>query len=337
LRYLITGGAGFLGSHLTDALTTRGDSVLILDDLSTGRLENVEDVIDSEHVEFVEGSALDADLVDDCMQSVDACFHLASVVGVQLVVQRGLDSLLKNVRSSDIVMTAAARHKRRLLFTSTSEIYGKNNGGSLTEESDRMLGSPLKSRWSYSTTKAFGEALAHSYYREQGAEMIIVRLFNTIGPRQTGAYGMVLPRFVRQALSGEVVTVYGNGTQSRCFTHVLDTVHGILMVSDSDRAVGDVFNIGSTGEVPIIELARKVIEKVDGGSTIRLVPYGEAYEDGFEELGRRQPDTTRVERLTGWRPSRTLDDAIEDVIAYEQTRGAERPSKTGSGSLRLAG
>ena len=332
MRYLITGGAGFIGSHLTDALTTRGDSVLILDDLSTGRLENLEDVIDSEHVEFIEGSAGDEELVDRCMRDVDACFHLASVVGVQLVVQNGLESLLNNVRTSDVVISSAARHGCRLVFTSTSEIYGKNNGGALDEESDRMLGSPLKSRWSYSTTKAFGEALAHSYHRERGAETIIVRLFNAVGPRQTGQYGMVLPRFVRQALAGEDVTVFGNGTQSRCFTHVLDTVHGILLLADSKRAVGQAFNIGSNTEVPIIELARKVIERVGCDSTIRLVPYEQAYEDGFEELGRRQPDTSRVERMTGWRPSRTLDDAIEDVIAYERTRGGSP-----AGSLRLAG
>lgn len=317
MRHLITGGAGFVGSHLVDALTTRGDSVLILDDLSTGRLENIEHILDSELVEFVEGSVLDQDLVDDCMRSVDKCLHLASAVGVQLVVSRPLDSLQRNIRGNDIVISSAAHHDRPLLFASTSEIYGKNSSGALSEDSDRILGSPYKLRWSYATAKAFGEALAYSYAREHGSRMTVVRLFNTVGPRQTGAYGMVLPRFVRQALAGEDLTVYGNGTQSRCFAHVLDVVHGILLVLDSDGAVGRVFNIGSPVETPVIALAGKVIERTGSDSKIRLVPYEEAYDEGFEELGRRQPDTSALEALTGWKPTRTVDEAIDDAVAHE--------------------
>src|SRR6266550_1905151 len=285
MRYLVTGGAGFIGSHLVDALTARNDSVLIVDDLSTGRLENVEHLLDSELVEFVEGSVVDARLVDECMRSVDACMHLASAVGVQLVVSRPLDSLLKNIRGGDVVISAAARHDRKLLFTSTSEVYGKNSAGALSEDSDRILGSPFKSRWSYATAKAFGEALASSYARERGSSMVVVRLFNTVGPRQTGAYGMVLPRLVSQALANEDLTVYGNGTQSRCFCHVLDAVRALVLLADSDDANGRVFNVGSSTEVPIVELARRVIEHVRADSSIRFIPYEEAYDDGFEELG----------------------------------------------------
>jgi UDP-glucose 4-epimerase len=331
MRHLITGGAGFVGSHLVDALTRRGDTVLILDDLSTGRLVNIEHIRDSELVEFVEGSVLDEDLVDDCMRSVDTCLHLASAVGVQLVVSRPLDSLQRNVRGNDIVISAAARHDRALLFASTSEVYGKNSTGALSEDSDRILGSPSKLRWSYSTAKAFGEALAYSYAREQNSRMTVVRLFNTVGPRQTGAYGMVLPRFVRQALAGDDLTVYGNGTQSRCFAHVLDVVHGMLLVLDSEEAVGRVFNIGSPVETAVIALAGKVIQRSGSNSKIRLVPYEEAYDEGFEELGRRKPDTSALESLTGWKPIRTIDEAIDDVVAFE--RGSV-PEPRG---LRVAG
>lgn len=321
MRHLITGGAGFIGSHLADALVARGDEVLILDDLSTGRRENIDHVVQSDVVSFVEGSTTDKDLVNDCMESVDFCFHLASAVGVQLIVERPLDSLLSNVRGSDIVMSAAARNRRPLLFTSTSEVYGKNSDGALHEDSDRLLGSPFKSRWAYATTKAFGEALAHSYHREHGIPVVVVRLFNTVGPRQTGAYGMVLPRLVRQALRGEDVTVYGNGTQTRCFVHVLDVIQGLVMLAETDKGFGGVYNIGSSTELPIIELARRIIERVGSSSKVTLVPYDEAYEHGFEELGRRIPDTTKMRELTAWVPSRTVDDAIDDVIAYEDARG----------------
>jgi UDP-glucose 4-epimerase len=230
-----------------------------------------------------------------------------------------LDSLLRNLRGNDIVISAAARHRTRLLFTSTSEIYGKNNSRALSESSDRVLGSPFKSRWAYSTTKACGEILAHSYYREQGCPMTVVRLFNTAGPRQSPAYGMVLPRFVRQALDGADLTVYGDGTQTRCFIHVHDTVRAILMIFDSDLGIGGVYNVGAPNEVAIIDLARLVIERVDSGSRIRMVPYEEAYEDGFEELGRRVPDTTALRQLTGWEPTRNLSDIVDDLVAYERS------------------
>ena len=335
MKIFITGGAGFIGSHVTDALVKRGDDVVVLDDLSTGRTENLSEAAGPGTVTFVQGSVLDEDIVLDCMRTCDLCLHLASAVGVKLIVDRPVDTLLRNIRGNDTVISAAAAVKRRLLFTSTSEVYGKNNGSSLDEDSDRVLGSPFKSRWSYSTAKAFGEALANGYHQELGAENIVVRLFNTVGPRQTGRYGMVVPRFVRQALAGEDVTVYGDGEQSRCFAHVSDTVRALLMLIESDRAVGQVFNIGSSAEISIYELARRVVHRTNSPSGIRLVPYEEAYEPGFEELGRRVPDTAALRAITGWTPELTIDDAIDDVIAHE-TRLPAGGAPTEAG-VRVAG
>jgi UDP-glucose 4-epimerase len=333
MRYLVTGGAGFIGSHLVDAIVARGDSVLVLDDLSTGSLANLDRARDSGQVDFVEGSVLDEALVKRLLQSVDACVHLASAVGVQLVVSRPLDSLLRNIRGNDIVISAAARRRRPLLFTSTSEVYGKNSDGALSEESERVLGPPQRLRWSYATAKAFGEALACSYAREEAADMSVVRLFNTVGPRQTGAYGMVLPRFVRQALMEDELTVYGDGKQSRCFGHVYDIVRGILLVLDHGQVAGRVFNIGCSNEISILDLAHKVIERTGSSSNVRFVPYDEAYGDGFEELGRRRPDTAALEALTDWKPTRTVDQAIDDMIAYEQAAASVPQNERVDGTL----
>jgi UDP-glucose 4-epimerase len=326
LKYLVTGGAGFLGSHLVDALAARGDDVVVLDDLSTGRLENIQHLIDSGGVEFVEGSVLDQALVDDCVRATDRCYHLASAVGVKLVVARPLDSLLANVNGTQNVMIAAARHGRWMLYTSTSEVYGKQNGGPVHEDADRILGSPFKSRWSYAIAKSFGEALAHTLHREQGAPLVVARLFNVVGPRQSGRYGMVLPRFVRQALASEDLTVFGNGTQSRCFLHVQDAVRALLLLGEHEKAIGDVWNVGSQTEVEIIALAGRVIDAVGSKSAVRLVSYDDAYGPGFEELGRRRPDTAALEQITGWKPIRTLAEAIDDVVAYERSMaGAPDP------------
>jgi len=329
MNNLITGGAGFIGSHLADALVSRGDRVVILDDLSTGRRENIHHLLDTGQAVFIEGSVLDADLVDELVERTDACFHLASAVGVKLVVENPLESLMRNVRGANVVTYSAARYGRRLLFTSTSEVYGKNSNGPLSENSDALMGSPAKSRWGYANAKAFGEMLAFGYARERGAEMVVARLFNSVGPRQLGSYGMVLPRFVEQALAGENLTVYGDGTQSRCFTHVYDTVDAILGLADSDQALGRVFNVGASTEITIRELAERVIERTESPSGISLVPYEEAYREGFEELGRRRPDTAAIERLLDWRSQRTIDDAIDDLVAYTRPTEAKEREAVG--------
>jgi UDP-glucose 4-epimerase len=319
-RHLITGGAGFIGSHLADALLARGDAVVLLDNFSTGRRANIEHLLGLPNVTLVEGSTLDPELLDALLADVDDCLHLASAVGVQLIVRSPLSSLLGNVRGADNVFAAAVKHGKRLLFTSTSEVYGKNSIGPLPEEADSVLGSAFKSRWAYAIAKGFGEALAHGYYRDCEADIVVARLFNTVGPRQTGAYGMVLPRFVRQALADEDLTVYGNGTQTRCFTHVADTVQALIALLDRADVGGRVFNIGTETALPVIELAARVILATESDSRIRLVPYDDAYGEGFEELGNRKPDTSAIRELTGWAPSRSIDDAIADVVRFEQGR-----------------
>jgi UDP-glucose 4-epimerase len=320
VRHLVTGGGGFIGSHLVDALVVRGDEVLVLDDFSTGRTENIEHLIEASGFELVTGSILDGDLVNDRVESVDCVFHLASAVGVQLIVRDPLRSLVTNMRGNDVVISAAARHRKLLLFTSTSEVYGKNGAGLLSEGSDRVLGSPFKSRWGYATSKALAEALARAYYTEHGAAMIVVRLFNTVEPRQSGAYGMVLPRFVGQALRDQDLTVHGDGTQTRCFVHVADTVRALVQLLDKEAALGNVYNVGSSEPVAVVDLARQVIEETGSQSRVTLVPYEQAYERGFEELGHRVPDTTALRDLTGWIPTRGLDETIADVVADERNR-----------------
>ncbi len=321
-RYLVTGGAGFIGSHLVEALLDRSapDQVVILDDLSTGRLEHIGHLLAEEGVHCVEGSVTDAALVDELMADADICIHLASAVGVQMIVNEPLDTLMRSVRGSNVVMHAAARHDARVLFSSTSEVYGKHTNGALTEQDDLIFGSPSKGRWTYAIAKTFGEALIAGYHGRRGVDATVVRLFNTVGPRQTGQYGMVLPRFVRQALKGEDLTVYGGGAQTRCFTHVRDTVSALMLLAENEGAPGRTFNIGSSTPIAVIELARRVIERAESDSGIMLVPYEEAYGEGFEELGSRRPDTTALRNLTGWQTHRSVEDAIDDVIEYERTR-----------------
>ena len=318
LRYLITGGAGFIGSHLSDRLTADGHEVVVLDDLSTGRIDNIEHLLRSGRIEFVEGSVTEEDLVLGVLESVDACVHLASIVGVSLVVDNPVDTLLSNVRGSDVLLSAAAGLGKPVLYASTSEVYGKHSNGALTEDADRILGPIQKCRWNYATSKSFGEALALGYSQELGSKNIVVRLFNTVGPRQTGMYGMVLPRFVRQAVTGQPLTVFGDGTQTRCFAHVFDTVDALVRLLDCEDAAGRVFNIGNPSEISIMGLARRVIARSGSNSEIHFVPYSEAYDEGFEELGRRKPDTGLLRKLTEWAPDRSVDDAIDDVILYER-------------------
>ncbi len=323
MKYLITGGAGFVGSHLTDALVARGDEVLVLDDLSTGRIENLDQSLQSDAVQFVEGSIMDAELVDRCAAATDVCLHLAAAVGVELILERPLESLLCNVRGSDNVISAMVKRGGKILVASSSEVYGKNNVGPLAETSDRIVGPPSTARWSYSMAKAFSEVLAHSYRYENQTDTVIFRLFNTVGPRQTGSYGMVMPRLVRQALAGETLTVFGDGTQTRCFTHVDDVVDAILGLCDSDAAVGHTFNIGSPHEISIGELAAKVIERTGSDSDVSFIPYEQAYGEGFEEIGRRHPDLALIDSVIGWAPTHGIDEMIDDVIAHHAAAPVE--------------
>lgn len=314
MRYLVTGGAGFVGSHLVDALLDRGDRVLALDDLSTGTDANLHARADDPNLELVRGSTLDEALVAECVDACDAVFHLASAVGVQLIVNEPVATLTRNVRSIDIVLSTAARLRRRLLFTSTSEIYGKNSAV-LDEGADRILGSPFRARWAYSTAKAFGEALAHGLHTQAGSEMVVARLFNTVGPRQSGRHGMVIPRFVADAGKGDPVTVYGDGRQTRCFCHVADTVRGLVGLMDEERATGQVFNVGSDRSISILDLALMVIDRLNSKSQINVVPYSMIFGPDFEELGRRIPDCSAIADLLGWTPVRSLESVIDEVHA----------------------
>ena len=314
MRVLITGGAGFIGSHLADRLLDRGDEIIILDDLSTGRLENIAHLTGRADTEFVLGSILNVDLVDHVVSRVDAVYHLAAAVGVELIVEKPLESLLTNIRGTETVFEKAHKYGKRILVTSTSEIYGKNTSDRLAEDEDRILGSPLKSRWSYSEAKAIDEILAYTYWREKGLESVIVRLFNTVGPRQTGSYGMVVPRFVHQALRNEPLTIYGDGNQTRCFCAVTEVVDGIIALSEHPEAFGKVFNLGSTEEVSIRHLADLIVTITGSSSPVEFVSYDIAYEEGFEDMQRRVPAISRANELVGFAPSVGLDDIIRSVI-----------------------
>jgi UDP-glucose 4-epimerase len=319
MRALITGGAGFIGSHLADRLLDRGDQVVLLDDLSTGRLANIEHLTGSPDAEFVLGSVLNVDLVDHVVSRVDTVFHLAAAVGVNLIVEKPLESLMTNIRGTETVIEKAHKYGKRVLVTSTSEIYGKNTSDSLSEDDDRILGSPLKSRWSYSEAKAIDEILAYTYWREKGLETVIVRLYNTVGPRQTGSYGMVVPRFIGQALRNQPITVFGDGTQTRCFCHVSDVVGGLISLSEHPDAFGKVFNLGGSEEISMADLAERVINLVESESQLEFIPYDDAYEEGFEDMPRRVPNTNRANRLVGFEPSVGLDDIILSVIADQRS------------------
>jgi len=319
MKALITGGAGFIGSHLADRLLADGHQVVILDDLSTGRYENLEHLLGRPDVEFVLGSILNADLLDDCVARCDTVFHLAAAVGVQLIVEKPLESLATNIRGSELVFEKAHKYNTRILVTSTSEIYGKNTSDRLGEDDDRILGSPLKSRWSYSEAKAIDEILAYTYWRQKGLRSVIVRLFNTVGPRQTGHYGMVIPRFVNQALRDEPLTVYGDGTQQRCFCFVGDIVDALVRLIDNEDTYGQVFNLGGTEEISIHDLAERIIARSGSRSSIRTIPYDEAYEAGFEDMERRVPNTDRAAAAVGFRQTLDLDGIIDSVVEDQRS------------------
>ena len=314
MRALITGGAGFIGSHLVDRLLADGHQVIVLDNLSTGRHENIEHLIGRADFEFVLGSILNEELVDELVGRADAVFHLAAAVGVQLIVEKPLESLTTNIRGSEIVFEMAHKHDTMILVASTSEIYGKNTSDRLREEDDRILGSPLKSRWSYSEAKAIDEILAYTYWRQKGLRAVIVRLFNTVGPRQTGHYGMVIPRFVNQAIRNEAVTVYGDGKQTRCFCFVGDVVDALVRLIAEERAYGQVFNLGGTEEISMEQLAQRVVTIAGSSSKVRYVPYEEAYEEGFEDMQRRVPDTTKAREFIGFQPTVGLDEILRAVV-----------------------
>jgi UDP-glucose 4-epimerase len=312
---LVTGGAGFIGSHLVEALLARGEMVVAFDNLSTGRLRNLDHLGSHPNLRFVQGSVLDELAVDELMHKCDVVVHLAAAVGVKLIVEEPLRSFTTNIRGSEIVIESAFRHRRPILLASTSEIYGKNTEVPLKEDDDRVLGTPSVARWAYSTAKAVDEILAYAYHRERGLPTTVVRLFNTVGPRQSPAYGMVVPRLARQAVAGQPLTIYGDGTQSRCFCHVSDVVRALLGLLDDPGAVGGTFNVGSQEEISILGLAEKIIERAGTGSSIRLVPYNEAYPAGFEDMQRRVPSTDKIRALTGWEPTRTLDDILVETLA----------------------
>ena len=316
MKYLITGGAGFIGSHLSDALIERGDSVVVLDNLSTGNTSNIEQHLSNPNFTLVQGSILDTELLDQLVGSVDHVLHLAAAVGVFNIIDKPLASLTTNLRGTENVLEAATRHNKEVLIASSSEIYGKNSSVPLHEESDRIVGSPLKSRWSYSEAKAIDESMAIFYHLEKNLIVRIVRLFNTVGPRQVGHYGMVVPRFVEAALKNEPITIYGSGTQSRCFCHVYDAVRGILAVIDSRESIGQAFNIGNDHEVSIEELAQTIVEQTASSSAITKIPYEEAYSAGFEDMQRRVPDTSKAKKTLNWSPELTLENIISDVANH---------------------
>ena len=316
MRVLITGGAGFIGSHLSDACLARGDEVFVLDDLSTGSIDNIQHLKNNPRfhytIESVHNAPVVAELVDQC----DVVFHLAAAVGVKLIVESPVRTIETNVHGTEVVLSQANKKKKKVLIASTSEVYGLSEKAPFTEDSNLVLGATTKGRWSYACSKAIDEFLAHAYWREKKLPTIVVRLFNTVGPRQTGQYGMVVPTFVRQALAGRPITIYGDGAQSRCFAYVGDVVGAMMKLMDHPGAVGQVFNIGSTEEVTILELARRVKELTHSKSEIVFVPYDEAYEEGFEDMPRRVPDTSKIAALVGFHHKRTLDEILQSVTAY---------------------
>jgi UDP-glucose 4-epimerase len=330
MRVLITGGAGFIGSHLAERHLERGDEVYIIDDLSTGSIENIQQIKGhpnfTYYLDTINNQQLTAELIDLC----DVVYHLAAAVGVRLIVESPVRTIETNIRGTEIVLGLAAKKRKRVLVASTSEVYGKRDRVPFREDDDLVMGPTSKGRWSYACSKAIDEFLAIAYWKEKRVPTVIVRLFNTVGPRQTGRYGMVIPNFVRQALRGEDLTVYGDGSQTRCFTHVADVVGALISLAEHPQAVGEVYNIGSAQEVTILELAARIKQLTNSDSRIVFVPYNQAYEEGFEDMMRRVPDTAKVSRLIGYAPQHNLDEILTSVIGFETVRLAERLGSGGA-------
>ena len=315
MRILITGGAGFIGSHLSERLTFEGHTVTVIDNFTTGRASNTLNLMHSKHFTLVDGSILDTHVLNPLIEASDYVFHLAAAVGVFNIVNNPLASLLTNIRGTENVLEAAHTHNTPVFLTSSSEVYGKNVSDSLKESDDRILGSPVTLRWSYSEAKAIDESLAFAYFVEKKLDTRIVRFFNTVGPRQLGAYGMVVPRFVKAALANEPILIYGDGNQTRCFAHVYDVIDAILAVAFSENTIGKVINIGNNFEISINELAQKIIAETGSKSDVLYVPYEEAYGGGFEDMERRVPNIDLIKQLVGWEPMRDLSTIIRDISA----------------------
>jgi UDP-glucose 4-epimerase len=332
MKTAITGGAGFIGSHLTEYLLAAGDEVAVLDDLSTGSLDNLQEALQNPNFRFVEGTILDRAAVDSVVAGADRVFHLAAAVGVKLIVEDPLTSLRTNIHGTEVVLDATLAAGAVLLLASTSEVYGKNTSDALSEESDRILGSALKSRWTYAAAKGIDEAFAYAYWKEYGLRAAIVRLFNTVGPRQTGRYGMVVPNLVGQAQRGEALTVFGDGRQTRCFSYVADVVPALVKIAENTEAYGKAFNLGGTNEISILDLAERIVDLLDSPSTISLVPYEQAYAAGYEDMRRRVPDNTKARELVGFNPKTTIDQIIANVA-----QGTPAGMVRSSSSPELAG
>ncbi len=332
MRVLITGGAGFIGSHLADAYVGRGDEVHALDDLSTGSMDNIRHLRGGPRFGYTIASVHDKAVVAELVDQCDVVFHLAAAVGVKLIVESPVRTIETNVHGTEVVLAQAAKKKKKVLVASTSEVYGLSNDVPFREDGNLVMGATTKGRWSYACSKAIDEFLALAYWRERGLPTVIVRLFNTVGPRQTGQYGMVIPTFVKQALAGRPISVYGDGSQTRCFTHVGDVVGALVKLMDQPAAIGNVFNIGSDEEVTIAELAQRVKTLTGSASEIVSMTYEAAYGEGFEDMPRRVPDLAKVGALIGYRPTRTLDEILEGVIAYcqEATSAWGEPSRVRS-------
>jgi len=331
MKYVVTGGCGFIGSHLAELLIGAGHDVVIIDDLSTGDYENVAHLDGNPRLALLVASVLDADLVAEAVRPSDGIFHLASAVGVRLIMDRPVETIETIFKGTDVVLNCAARYRKKVLLTSTSEVYGKSTNVPFQEDGDRLEGPTHKHRWAYACAKALDEFLALAHWKEARLPVVVTRLFNTVGPRQTGQYGMVVPSFVRQALANEPIHVHGDGSQSRCFAHVLDVVEALASLIEQPAAYGEVINIGSQTEVSIRELADRVKTMTGSNSEIRLIPYAEAYGEGFEDMARRVPSIEKIHGLIGWSPSRHLDVILEDVIASLRQSGSPSRGKDGAG------